>query len=237
MYNKTSPIAPVFGIRKDVSESTDARVFNVRCRDCARLHRFLKTVRRDHPGYWARPVPAFGDPRARLLVVGLAPGMHGANSTGRPFTGDTAGELLYRTLHQFGFASHTGSDDPRDGLRLRDCRVTNAVKCLPPHNKPDGIEVRNCNRYLAAEIAMQRPRAILALGAVAHRAVLQSLGLKPGALPFAHGKVHDLTAMRSPARLYDSYHCIRYNTQTRRLTAGMFEAVLREIKSFLSSSR
>lgn len=233
-------MVPIFGNCRDISEPMDARVFNVRCRDCPRLNRFLKNVRRDHPAYWARPVPPFGDAHARLLVVGLAPGMHGANRTGRPFTGDYAGVLLYRTLHKFGLASLPGSDDPRDGLSLRDCRVTNSVKCLPPQNKPDALEVRNCNRYLAAEIALQPPRAILALGAVAHRAVLRSLGLKPGALPFAHGAVHHLTAMHSPSRptrLYDSYHCSRYNTQTRRLTAEMFEAVFHKINGFLSGSR
>ncbi len=159
--------------------------------------------------------------------------MHGANRTGRPFTGDHAGVLLYGTLHKFGFANQPGSADTRDGLRLIGCRVTNAVKCLPPQNRPQADEVRRCNHYLAEEIALARPRAILALGAIAHRAVLLALGLAPGARRFAHGAVHELPG----ARLFDSYHCSRYNTQTRRLTASGFEAVVREIATFLRSAR
>jgi len=166
-------------------------------------------------------------------VVGLAPGLHGANRTGRPFTGDHAGILLYKTLHRLGFASHEGSADPDDGLELIGCRVTNAVKCLPPQNKPQPDEVRRCNRYLAEEIARVRPRAILALGAIAHRAVLMALGLAPGRHRFAHHAVHELPG----ARLFDSYHCSRYNTQTKRLTAPMFEAVVRDIATFLRSAR
>lgn len=211
--------------------------FDPDCTRCARLARFLAKVRRSHPAYYARPVPAFGDGKAALVIVGLAPGMHGANRTGRPFTGDYAGILLYRTLHKFGFASHDGSDDPRDGLRLTGCRITNAVKCLPPQNKPEGSEVRQCNSYLAAEIAALRPRAVLALGAVAHRAVLMALGLKLSDYPFRHHAAHVLAAPvgARDVRLYDSYHCSRYNTQTRRLTADMFEAVVRDIRVFLSS--
>jgi uracil-DNA glycosylase family 4 len=201
------------------------------CRDCPRLARSLESVRKEHPGYHARPVPPFGPRRAKLLVVGLAPGMHGANRTGRPFTGDTAGVLLYRTLHKFGFASHEGSDRTDDGLRLIGCRVTNAVKCLPPANKPLPEEVRRCNRYLAEEIAAVRPRAILALGAIAHRAVLMALGLPPGRDRFAHGAVHALPPFA--ARLFDSYHCSRYNTNTGRLTSAQFEAVIRSIATVL----
>src|SRR5438045_442244 len=166
--------------------------FNAACRACPRLARHLAQVRRDYPDYHARPVAPFGDRRARLLVVGLAPGMHGANRTGRPFTGDHAGVLLYRTLHRYGFASHEGSSDPRDGLALIGCRVTNAVKCLPPQNKPQPDEVRRCNRYLAEEIAAARPRAILALGAIAHRAVLMAFELAPERHRFAHRAVHEL---------------------------------------------
>ena len=165
-------------------------------------------------------------------MVGLAPGLHGANRTGRPFTGDHAGILLYATLHRYGFASHAGSADAADGLRLVDCRVTNAVKCLPPQNKPRPDEVRRCNRYLGGEIAAARPRAILALGAVAHRAVLMTLGLAPGGWRFAHHAVHELPSLR----LFDSYHCSRYNTQTKRLTAPMFEAVVRDIATFLRTA-
>jgi uracil-DNA glycosylase family 4 len=211
--------------------------FDPACRDCPRLAKFLDAIRREHPGYHARPVPSFGPWRAKLLVVGLAPGMHGANRTGRPFTGDHAGVLLYRTLHKFGFASRPGSDNPGDRLKLIGCRVTNAVKCLPPQNRPQPDEVRRCNHYLAGEIATVRPRAILALGAIAHRAVLLALGLAPGALRFAHGAVHELPGAAFAARLFDSYHCSRYNTQTKRLTTPMFEAVLRDIATFLRGAR
>ncbi|MFL6714457.1 MAG: uracil-DNA glycosylase family protein, partial [Sulfurifustis sp.] len=150
-------------------------MFNPACRACPRLSRHLATVRRDYPDYHARPVPPFGDARARLLIVGLAPGMHGANRTGRPFTGDYAGLLLYRTLHRYGFANQARGDDPNDGLRLIDCRITNAVKCLPPENKPLPDEVTRCNRYLAEELRALAPGSgVLALGAIAHGAVLKA---------------------------------------------------------------
>lgn len=201
-----------------------SRTFDLSCRACPRLARHLTTVRREHPDYHARPVAAFGDKRARLLIVGLAPGMHGANRTGRPFTGDYAGILLYRTLHRFGFASQVRGDDPADGLRLIDCRITNAVKCLPPENKPLPAEVAQCNRYLAAELQGLRDRSVvLALGAVAHGAVLKAFALRPGTFPFGHGHEHQLP--RGIA-LIDSYHCSRYNTQTGRLTERMFAAVV-----------
>ncbi|MGC2519238.1 MAG: uracil-DNA glycosylase [Burkholderiales bacterium] len=214
--------------------------YDPECRDCPRLAGFLDQVGKKHPGYHARPVPPFGPRPAELLLVGLAPGMHGANRTGRPFTGDFAGILLYRTLHKFGLASHAGSDDPGDGLMLIGCRVTNAVKCLPPQNKPQPDEVRRCNRHLAGDIAAAGPRAILALGAIAHRAVLMACGLKPGRHRFAHRAVHVLPATPAApqgARLFDSYHCSRYNTQTKRLTEAMFEAVFRDIATFLRRAR
>ncbi len=207
--------------------------YNPSCRDCPRLAGFLDRVRNEHPEYHARPVAPFGLLRPKLLVVGLAPGMHGANRTGRPFTGDTAGVLLYRTLHKFGFANHNGSDRTDDGLRLIGCRVTNAVKCLPPQNKPQPDEVRRCNHYLAEEIAAARPRAILALGAIAHRAVLMAFELTPGRHRFAHHAVYELPG----TRLFDSYHCSRYNTNTKRLTTSQFEAVIRDIATFLRSAR
>ena len=206
--------------------------FNLDCRDCPRLARFLDQVRRDQPGYHARPVPAFGDPRAQLLIVGLAPGMHGANRTGRPFTGDHAGILLYRTLHQFGFASQAESTSAGDRLVLRNCRISNAVKCLPPQNRPLPEEVRCCNRYLAAELRQYPPRVILALGSVAHQAVLMASGLKREICKFGHHEVHDLPASAlapKGLRLYDSYHCSRYNTQTKRLTEPMFQALFHDI--------
>jgi uracil-DNA glycosylase len=207
-----------------------------RCRDCPRLARFLGEIRARHPDWHARPVPPFGPARAPLLVVGLAPGMRGANRTGRPFTGDPAGVLLYRTLHEFGFANGPGSERAGDGLKLVRCRVTNAVKCLPPGNKPLPDEVRRCNRHLAGEIAHARPRALLALGAIAHRAVLLALSLRPAAFPFAHHAVHDLPSgpfVPDGARLFDSYHCSRYNVQTKRLTEAMFAAVFRDLATFL----
>lgn len=202
--------------------------FDPGCRACPRLSRHLDEVRTAHPGYHARPVAAFGDSNPDLLIVGLAPGLHGANRTGRPFTGDYAGILLYRTLHGLGLANQASGDDPGDGLRLIGCRITNAVKCLPPQNKPTGAEVKTCNGFLRAEIAALAPSAVvLALGAVAHRAVLMALGCPPSRYPFAHGKVHRLAGGR---RLVDSYHCSRYNTQTRRLTPAMFRRALEQAR-------
>ncbi|MEZ5540782.1 MAG: uracil-DNA glycosylase [Pseudomonadota bacterium] len=202
-----------------------SRKFDPDCRICPRLADFLDTVSGKHPDYHARPVPAFGDPRARLLIVGLAPGMHGANATGRPFTGDFAGILLYETLHAFGYGTKPVSVARDDGLELCGCRITNAVKCLPPQNKPAPAEVRNCNRYLQAELkALPDHAVIIALGRVAHEAVLRALGLRLSAHVFGHGAVHRLAA---GLRLVDSYHCSRYNTQTRRLTPEMFRAVFR----------
>ena len=198
--------------------------FDPKCRRCPRLAAFLDRVRWDEPGYFCRPVPPFGDPEARLLIVGLAPGMHGANRTGRPFTGDHAGILLYATLHKFGLAGgpiSTAADDP---LELFDARITNAVKCLPPANKPQPSEIKVCNDYLRAEIEQSRSiRVILALGAIAHAAVLRACGAAAGAHRFAHAAEHRLSDDRV---LLDSYHCSRYNTQTRRLTAAMFEGVI-----------
>jgi len=200
-----------------------AAVFDVRCRRCARLARFLDEGRARHPGYWLAPVPPFGDPAARLLIVGLAPGFHGANASGRPFTGDHAGLLLYRTLHRYGFANQPTSVAVGDGLELRDCRITNAVKCVPPANKPLPAEMHNCNSYLEADLKMLRAGSvILALGAIAHQATLRALGIKPAQTRFAHGAEHGLP---DHLTLLDSYHCSRYNTQTRRLTEPMFAAV------------
>jgi len=198
--------------------------FDPRCRTCPRLAQHLDAVRRRHPDYHCRPVAPFGDRAARLLVVGLAPGEHGANATGRPFTGDHAGILLYRTLHAFGLASAPGSTGVGDGLRLVDCRITNAVKCLPPGNKPTGAEVRTCNGFLAGELTQYPPRVVLALGRVGHEATLRALGLRLRLHPFVHGAVHRPDGC--PA-IVDSYHCSRYNTQTRRLTETMFHDVFR----------
>ena len=209
--------------------------FSPQCRDCPRLAGFLDEVGGKYPDYHARPVAPFGDPRARLLIVGLAPGMHGANRSGRPFTGDFAGILLYATLHKFGFASAPQSVSADDKLKLIDCRITNAVKCLPPQNKPELSEVKECNKYLAAEIAaMPKGGAVLALGTIAHQAVLMAAGVKPSQLPFRNGARHTLP---SGLALFDSYHCSRYNTQTRRLTAAMFEAVFADISNYLQRVR
>jgi len=205
------------------------------CVSCPRLAGFLADVRRKHPDYHARPVPPFGDPKASLLIVGLAPGMHGANRSGRPFTGDFAGILLYETLHRFGFADRPVSVSRDDGLTLTGCRITNAVKCLPPQNKPETAEIRTCNRYLADELAASpEARIILALGLVAHKAVLMAMnggkGLKQSAFAFSHGARHQLPDGRV---LFDTYHCSRYNTQTRRLTATDFRSVFTAIRAEL----
>ena len=201
--------------------------FDSDCRDCPRLAAHLDQIRASHPGYHARPVAPFGDPQPRLLIVGLAPGLHGANRTGRPFTGDYAGILLYETLYRCGLASQPTASSESDGMRLTVCRITNAVKCLPPQNQPLTDEVNRCNRYLRAEVAaLSSGAAILALGRVAHSAVLKALALPAGAFPFSHGARHDLSGQRM---LYDSYHCSRYNTQTKRLSAAMFHDVVSTI--------
>jgi uracil-DNA glycosylase family 4 len=210
----------------------ETMIFDPDCRLCPRLATFLDEVKASNPGYFCRPVPPFGDDTPALLIVGLAPGLNGANRTGRPFTGDYAGILLYETLHKFGYASRPASVAADDGLVLTGCRITNAVKCLPPANKPEGGEVTQCNRYLAAEIAaLPEHVAILALGNVAHAAVLKALGLKAAAYRFGHDICHVLPDGR---RLYDSYHCSRYNTQTKRLTEAMFHGVFARIQEDFS---
>ncbi|HYC48375.1 MAG TPA: uracil-DNA glycosylase [Burkholderiales bacterium] len=198
------------------------------CRACPRLARHLDCVRKTHPDYHARPVAAFGDERPQLLIVGLAPGMHGANRTGRPFTGDYAGILLYETLYRYGYANRPESVAADDGLVLERCRITNAVKCLPPQNKPQPDEVRCCNAYLKEELAaLSHGAAILSLGSIAHQAVLIAFGLKRADYPFSHGARH---ALPSGHALFDSYHCSRYNTNTRRLTTQMFRDVFEAIR-------
>jgi uracil-DNA glycosylase family 4 len=205
--------------------------FCLDCRRCSRLAGFLDDVRVKYPDYHARPVAPFGDASPRLLIVGLAPGMHGANRSGRPFTGDYAGVLLYQTLHKFGFADKPASISADDGLRLTGCRITNAVKCLPPENKPTGCEVKTCNAFLADEIAsLPNDSILLALGGIAHKAVLMAAAEKAAVYKFGHGARHHL---ENGLTLFDSYHCSRYNTQTRRLTAAMFEQVFTDIRRFL----
>jgi uracil-DNA glycosylase family 4 len=204
---------------------SDASAFCPDCTLCPRLASFLRKVRHEHPDYHAKPVGPFGDPAPKLLLVGLAPGMHGANRTGRPFTGDYAGILLYETLYELGLSSAKVSVSRDDGLKLTGTRITNAVKCLPPENKPEPAEIRTCNQYLTAELAeLTSVKAILALGIIGHDAVLMASGLKKSAAKFGHGAEHVLPGGR---HLVDTYHCSRYNTQTRRLTADMFRTVVK----------
>lgn len=205
--------------------------FNPDCRDCPRLAEFLDQTALKYPDYHARPVAPFGDRHAQLLIVGLAPGMHGANATGRPFTGDYAGILLYRTLYDYGFSNRPESVSRDDELQLNGCRITNAVKCLPPQNKPQLDEVKHCNRYLHAELhSLQGPAVVLALGKIAHDAVLRALDLRLSVYPFGHERVHHVS---DDLCLVDSYHCSRYNTQTRRLTPEMFAKVFSRVRRIL----
>jgi uracil-DNA glycosylase len=203
------------------------------CRDCPRLATFLDTTKFDHPSYFCKPVPSFGVSKPKLLIVGLAPGLHGANRTGRPFTGDDAGELLYTTLFKFGLADRAASLSAGDGMKLINCRITNAVKCLPPQNKPVSAEIRTCNQYLRAELAATPRRSvILTLGGIAHAAVLMASGLKASAHKFGHGAKHQLA---SGHVLFNSYHCSRYNTNTRRLTESTFHDVFAAIREHMVS--
>jgi len=210
-------------------------IFEPDCRCCSRLSNFLCEVKKQYPGYHARPVAPFGDADANLLIVGLAPGMHGANATGRPFTGDFAGLLLYKTLYQFGYSNNPVSTSVADELELRNCRITNAVKCLPPQNKPSTSEIDQCNQFLAAELKTLPEKAvILALGMIAHRAVLKAYGLKFNRLPFAHNAQHVLSDGHT---LVDSYHSSRYNIQTKRLSEEMFIEVFYTIERILKNSK
>ena len=208
-----------------------AEIFDPDCRNCPRLAAFLDAVKEKNPDYHCRPVPPFGDPAADFLIVGLAPGMHGANRTGRPFTGDHAGILLYETLHHFGFSNQARSVAVDDGLRLLNCRITNAVKCLPPDNKPVSAEINTCNAYLANELrTLPENSVILALGGIAHRAVIRSMSLRQADYPFGHAAEHEIMP---GLILLDSYHCSRYNTNTRRLTDEMFRSVFVRAKELL----
>lgn len=211
---------------------SSCKEFDPGCRRCPRISDNLQTVRQAYPHYHAGPVPPFGAVSPELLVVGLGPGMHGANATGRPFTGDYAGILLYRTLYEFGLSNQPESNGLDDDLRLYRCRITNAVKCLPPANKPLTSEILNCNAYLTAEInAIKGRLVILALGRIAHTAVLRALGLRQSNFEFSHNGLHTLEQDRY---LLDSYHCSRYNTQTRRLTEPMFREVFVRIAGLLA---
>jgi uracil-DNA glycosylase len=199
------------------------------CPICPRLVAFRAANRAAFPGFFNAPVPSFGPLDATLLIVGLAPGLRGANRTGRPFTGDYAGVLLYETLLRHGFAEGRYGAEPDDGLTLVGCRIANAVRCVPPGNLPEPAEIRACNPYLMAEIAaMPKLRALLALGVVAHQAVVRAVGEKPSRFAFAHGAVH---ALPGGLTLHDSYHVSRYNTNTGKLTPAMFDVVVAAIRS------
>jgi len=194
------------------------------CALCPRLAEYRAANHAAHPDWFNAPVPSFGHTDASLLVVGMAPGVRGANRTGRPFTGDHAGMLLYNTLLAQDFARGTYGADPSDGLTLNNCRIANAVRCVPPANLPEPVEVTTCNRYLRAELqAMPNLRAVLALGVLAHAAVLKACGIPPTRIRFRHGEVH---ALPDGLLLADSYHVSRYNTNTGRLTEAMFTAVI-----------
>ncbi len=205
------------------------------CNLCPRLASFRAANRAAESTWHNAPVESFGSLDARLLIVGLAPGLRGANRTGRPFTGDYAGDLLYPTLVRYGFATDVYGADPGDGLVLADCRITNAVRCVPPQNKPTGPEATACRPFLVAEIAaMKNLSGILALGVIAHNAVLTTLARKRSAAPFGHGAVHGLGDGRW---LADSYHCSRYNVHTRRLTQSMFHDVVAQLGKRLGTAK
>lgn len=200
------------------------------CPRCPRLAGFRTQWREREPAWFNAPVPSFGPVGARLLIVGLAPGLQGANRTGRPFTGDYAGDLLYSTLLAYGFAHGEYAARPDDGLTLLDCRITNAVRCVPPQNKPEAAEIATCRDFLKATIAeMPRLRTLVALGRIAHDSTLSALGVRRSAFAFAHGAVHAIESYR----LFDSYHCSRYNTNTGVLTAEMFHTVFAGVRGYL----
>jgi uracil-DNA glycosylase family 4 len=208
--------------------------FDVNCTACPRLSVFLQEVKRKYPDYHAAPVAPFGDQAPQLLIVGLAPGMHGANATGRPFTGDYAGLLLYETLFQFGYSNQPDATAAEDGLQLKNCRITNAVKCLPPQNKPTGPEINQCNAYLRAEIeSLSSLKVIMVLGNIAHQAVLKAYGMKLKEITFKHNQA---ALLPDGKWLVSSYHCSRYNIQTKRLTQPMFQAVFSTIEQCIKDS-
>ena len=201
------------------------------CPLCPRLVGYRLEQRAAHPQWFNAPVPSFGAPDAELLIVGLAPGVQGANRTGRPFTGDFAGDLLYGTLLKFGFATGQFKAEPNDGLTLRRTMITNAVRCVPPQNKPLPVEIKSCNSFLRLRIdALPRLKAVVALGRIAHDGVLTAREVRKAAHPFGHGAQHAIGALR----LFDSYHCSRYNTNTRVLTPQMFEDVFQAVWNYLS---
>lgn len=200
------------------------------CRLCPRLAEFRDDNKAAFPDKFNAPVPAFGDPEPKLLIIGLAPGLRGANFTGRPFTGDYAGDLLYASLLKYGFASGTFKADPNDGLTLEGCRIVNAVRCVPPQNKPIGQEINTCRQFLTPELDYPSVKAILCLGKIAHDSVIRSLGERLADYPFGHARE---SAISSELTVIDSYHCSRYNTNTGRLTEEMFTAVIERCKELV----
>ncbi|MGK0270881.1 MAG: uracil-DNA glycosylase family 4 [Cocleimonas sp.] len=204
------------------------------CKRCRRLYNHLQKIKKKHPDYSCKPVSAFGDINAKLLIVGLAPGLHGANASGIPFTGDSSGDFLFKTLYQYGFSSHSNSNVGAE-LILYNCLITNAVKCLPPQNKPTSKEAQNCSKYyLQNELnALSKGSIILALGSLAHNAVLRSFGIKLSSEKFGHNVCHKI---ENDLFLLDSYHCSRYNTQTKRLTEDMFNEVFNTVQALLLQS-
>jgi uracil-DNA glycosylase family 4 len=219
--DKTGPTSVRAGLRAEPDRN---------CPLCPRLVAFREATRAREPGWFNSPVPPFGDANGRLLIVGLAPGLQGANRTGRPFTGDYAGDLLYATLLEYGFARGVYQARPDDGLTLVDCRIGNAVHCVPPQNKPLPVEINTCRQFLIATLeTMPRLRAIVALGRIAHESTVKALGVRAAAAPFSHGAVHQAGELR----LYDSYHCSRYNTNTRVLTPEMFRSVFARVRAEL----
>ncbi len=231
LASSTATLDTVWGSGTQVPEP------DCNCQLCPRLVAFREQARASEPSWHNAPVPSFGPPDAALLIVGLAPGLRGANRTGRPFTGDWAGDLLYETLLDFGFASGVYDERPDDGLTLIDCRVTNAVRCVPPQNKPTPQEIATCRPFLTATIAQGRPRALVALGRIAHESVLRALGQRLAAAPFAHGAQHVIARPDGPpVTLFDSYHCSRYNTNTGVLTTTMFRDVFTQVRAFLDAN-
>jgi len=204
------------------------------CRRCPRLAAFRSDWRKREPEWFNAPVDSFGPREAQLLIVGLAPGLRGANRTGRPFTGDYAGDMLYGTLRKFGFARGDYQARPNDGVELIDCRITNAVRCVPPENKPTTAEIATCRPFLAATIdEMPKLRAVVALGRIAHETFVVAFGAQRSVFPFGHGRAHALDGVT----LFDSYHCSRYNTNTGVLTADMFHAVFARVRQHLDAAR
>jgi len=223
---KASPADALASVRSALAPSSD-------CPLCPRLESFRLENRRKQPDWFNAPVPAFGGVAAQLLIVGLAPGLQGANRTGRPFTGDYAGDLLYSTLLAYGFAAGKYEARPDDGLTLRNCRIANAVHCVPPLNKPLPHEINTCRQFLVARIhEMPKLRAIVALGRIAHDSTIKAIGLSPSRAPFAHGAIHEAARLK----LYDSYHCSRYNTNTGVLTPEMFRAVFARVSADLKKA-